>query len=101
MRRTLNEGTILALQSNASSTGSGETLWPGGTGMFTAEATWGGGTVTLQVKSFNGTWIAVGSDTTMTANGAARFTLPKGVKIRAAIATATAVYAAATVMSEE
>ena len=66
--------------------------WQGGQGMFTAEATWGGGSVRLQVQTLNGTWVDVGSDTTMTANGAAGFSLPAG-KIRALVATSTAVYA--------
>lgn len=79
------------LLSNASADGS-YVSWPGGRGIFTAEATWGGGTVTLQYKGPNGTAIAAGSDTTLTANGGGVFELPAG-DIRAAVATATAVYA--------
>ena len=89
--------TIITLASNASATQTG-VLWTGGPGTFSAEATWGGGTVTLQTLSGNGTWIAVGSDTTLTANGIAGFILPKGAQIRALIATATAVYAFAVPM---
>ncbi len=82
----------LVLCENASATPSGDVVWPGGPGFFSAEATWGGGTVSLQTMSPNGTWIAVGSDTTMTANGVAGFILPNGARIRVAITTATVVY---------
>ena|ERR1035437_3494337 len=84
---------MISLQENSSATGSFATPWAGGPGRFSAEATFGGGSVTLQVLSGNGTWMAVGSDTTLTAAGAAGFLLPHGAMIRAAIATATAVYA--------
>lgn len=80
----------LTLLSNASATGSA-VAWPGGRGMFSAEATFGGGTVKLQYKSFNGTWIDVGTSVTLTANGIAGFELPM-CEIRANVATATAVY---------
>ena len=79
------------LAQNASATG-GEVSWPGGEGVFMAEATWGGGTVKLQFKTPNGTWIDAGTETTLTANGAGAFLLPPCL-IRASIATATAVYA--------
>ena len=82
-----------ALAENASATPPGDTVWPGGTGMFTGEATFGGGSITLQVLTPNGTWVAVGSDTTLTAAGAAGFILPNGARIRASIAIATAVFA--------
>ena len=82
--------TPLALA--ASATGPG-VIWGGGPGAFSAEATWGGGTVTLQVQTATGTWIAVGPDTTFTANGIAGFLLPNGSVLRALIATATVVYA--------
>lgn len=84
--------TIITLANGVSATGP-SVSWSGGAGTFSAEATWGGGTVTLQVQSGNGTWIAVGSDTTMTANAIAGFILPKGAVIRALIATATVVFA--------
>lgn len=79
------------LLSNASETGSWVS-WPGGRGVFTVEATWGGGTVKLQYKGPNGTAIDAGSDATLTANGGCVFELP-AVDIRANVATATAVYA--------
>jgi len=82
----------LALLSNASATSSGA-FWPGGRGVFSAKATWGGGTVKLQYLAADGaTWIDAGSDTTLTADGGGVFELPAG-QIRANVATATAVYA--------
>ena len=91
--------TIITLAFNAASTTPGtNTTWVGGPGTFSAEGTFGGGTVTLQTLTGNGTWMAVGSDTTLTAAGIAGFILPKGAQIRALIATATAVYAYAVPM---
>ena len=81
----------LTLLSNASATGSA-VAWPGGRGLFSAEATWGGGTVKLQFKSANGTWIDVGTASTLTANGIVGFELPM-CQIRIDVTTATAVYA--------
>jgi hypothetical protein len=79
-----------------SGTDSDEYIWPGGDGVFDAVATWGGGNVSLEFLAADGsTWVAVGSDTTLSANGAGVFTLGEGVKIRANITTATAVYARA------
>jgi hypothetical protein len=75
------------LLSNASAT-STPVLWPGGKGTFLASATFGGGTVKLQVMGPDGTnYIDVGTDTTLTAAGGGRS------YIRANVATATAVYA--------
>jgi hypothetical protein len=78
------------LLSNASATGSA-VVWPGGQMYFTAEATFGGGTVKLQLQSQNGTWLDVPSGS-LTANGIVSLTVPAG-NIRANVATATAVYA--------
>lgn len=89
--------TILTLANGVSATGPSY-MWGGGPGTFSVEATFGGGTVTLQVQTGNGTWVAVGADTTFIANGIAGFLLPKGAMIRALIATATAVYAYAVPM---
>lgn len=83
--------TAYTLLSNASATGAWFP-WPGGRGDFRAEATFGGGSVTLQCKGPNGTAIPVSSATTLTANGRGTFELGPG-EIRAAVATATAVYA--------
>lgn len=83
-------GDVYTLASNASATGDA-VAWTGGRGVFMAEATWGGGTVKLQVQSPRGTWLDVTS-ASLTANGHLSFELPAG-PIRANIATATAVYA--------
>lgn len=72
--------------------------WPGGTGLFTVEATFGGGNVNLQVKSQNGTLLDVSAATKMTASGVASFTLPAGSLIQATITTSSAVYAYAIAM---
>lgn len=67
--------------------------WAGGSGIFTATGTFGGGTVKLQFLSLGGVWLDVGASVTLTANGCGGFTLPAGTSIRVNIATATAVYA--------
>lgn len=92
----LNHTYVLA--ENSAATPSTDVVWPGGLGMLTMEATWGGGNVALQVLSPIGTWIAVGTDTTMTVNGTAGFILPNGARIRVAITTATAVFAYASLI---
>ena len=50
--------------------------WPGGVGQFMAEGTWDGATCKMQVSPDDGTtWIDVGSDVTLTADGIANFEL--------------------------
>ncbi len=85
--------TGITLASNASATGNWF-FWPGGRGEFRVEATFGGGSVKLECKGPNGTAQEVGTDTNLTAAGGGIFELGAG-EIRAAIATATAVYAMA------
>lgn len=93
----LNKPPTFVMAQNASSSTLGMgVIWPGGPGAFSAEGTFGGGTITLQVQTLTGTWVAVGADTTFTSAGIAGFLLPNGSVIRALIATATAVYAYAT-----
>jgi hypothetical protein len=83
----------LDLLANASATGASMT-WRGGKGSFLVRAA-SYGTVTLQFLGPDGTtWIAAGSDTTLTADGGGNFELPPG-QIRAAISGATGVYAKA------
>jgi hypothetical protein len=86
----MTNGQRLDLAVNVSST-SGSQIWPGGRGVFMVEATWGGGTVKLQIQDPQGTWIDVPS-ASFTANGMMNFDLPPG-QIQASITTATAVYA--------
>lgn len=66
-------------------------FWLGGRGMLIAEATWGGGSVKLQFKSPNGTWMDYASGS-LSANGALMFELHP-CEIRAVVTTATGVYA--------
>jgi hypothetical protein len=87
------DGQAALLINNGSATSAAYT-WKGGEGTFMTKATWGGGTVKLQVLGPDGTtYIDVGSDTTLTADGGGNFSLPAGALIRANVATATAVYA--------
>ena len=53
-----------------------------------AEGTFGGGTVTPQKKSSDGTWIALGSET-LTADGAINVEVPVGSDIRANLASSS------------
>lgn len=64
--------------------------WDGGKGLFMAEATFGGGSVGLEIQTPNGTWVAL--ITALTADGVSTFSAPRG-KLRASVATATAAYA--------
>lgn len=80
------------LLSNASAT-SAVFDWPGGRGWFAAKATWGGGSVGLQyMLPDNTTYVA--AHTALTADGGVAFELPP-CKVKAVVATATAVYASA------
>lgn len=79
-----------------SSTGTGSAVqWEGGRLMFEAvSSSWGGGSVKLQVLLLDGTtWVDVGSDTTLTADGIGGAELPI-CSIRAVATTATGVTAA-------
>lgn len=84
--------TAITLASNASADGAWF-AWPGGMGEFRVEGSFPG-TVKLQCKGPNGTAQDVGTDTTLSAAGGGIFYLGAG-EIRAAITTATAVYAMA------
>lgn len=82
------------LLSNASADGDWF-MWPGGRGEFRVESdSWGGGEVKLQCKGPNGTAQDVGTETTLDADGGGIFELGAG-EIRAAVDTATGVYAMA------
>lgn len=81
----------LRLLENASATGSAM-QWPGGRAVFAVTATFGGGTVKLQMLGPDGsTWIDV-ADGSLTAAGTKVVEVPVG-QVRANVATATAVYA--------
>jgi hypothetical protein len=74
----------LDLLSNASATGA-PARWPGGRGSFLAEGSFGGASVSFQVKGPNGSWLDVGAEVTLTAPGVGNFELPEG-DVRAAVA---------------
>lgn len=58
---------------------------PGGTCVFLVAATFGGSTISLQIQLPDGsTWLAAGTQTTLTANGGGIVTLPP-CQIRAAV----------------
>lgn len=78
------------LSSNAGAGNGTSQSWPGGRGIFTAEATWAGGSAKLQFTTANGTWVDYPSGS-LTANGAILFELP-ATNIRVVIATSTACY---------
>lgn len=81
----------VTLLSNASATSSAS-KWPGGKGVFAVKATFGGGSVALQMRLPDGvTWFTP-ADGSLTADGAVIFELPP-CDIRALVTTATAVYA--------
>ncbi len=84
-------GGNLTLLSNAAAGNGNAFPWQGGRGTFTAEATFGGGSVKLQFLTLNGTWVDVASGS-LTAAGTLAFELPIG-QIRAVGTTASAIYA--------
>lgn len=79
------------LASNAGAGNGTAVQWPGGRGIFIAEATWSAGSAKLQFQSPNSTWIDYTSGS-LGANGGILFELPPG-QIRVVIATSTACYA--------
>lgn len=82
----------VSLLSNASATGAA-LYWAGGRGLFVAEATFGGGSVALEYQGPSGAWLSTPA-VSLTAAGGVIFELPP-CQIRAAVVTATAVYARA------
>lgn len=80
----------LNLLAGATANGAGNTFtWNGGNGLYLVEGTFGGGTCTLQCSLDGTTWVSVGSDGELTADGAVGFWLPP-CSIRANLAGATA-----------
>lgn len=81
----------------APAAGANEVQWTGGRGMFYVKATFGGGSVKLQQKAPDGTFMDVpatvnATTPSLTANGMAVFELPPG-ELKAVATTATGVYA--------
>ncbi len=84
--------TRIDLLSNAAAgNGAAFNLNVGGWYALIAEATWGGGSVKLQVQSPQGTWIDVTSSS-QSANGMVLLQLPPG-QYRGVVTTSTAAYA--------
>jgi hypothetical protein len=72
--------------------------WPGGSGNLMATATFGGGSVKLQVQMPDGTYVDV-DGVSLTAAGTKYFHLGPGL-IRAVVTTASAVYVYAAVAND-
>ncbi len=85
------ESQTKVLASNASATTGWE--YPPGDGQFivTAVASWGGGTVKLQIEAADGSAIDI-PDTSSTADNTFRVFMSRKDRIRVNIATSTAVY---------
>lgn len=81
----------VVLLENAGTGNGGDKIWPGGKAAFMAEATFGGGSVKLQIKLPQGTYADIAS-ASLTAAGIYVTDLPAGT-YRAVATTATAVYA--------
>lgn len=82
----------LILNDTATTQARNATYWEGGRGTMMVEAgSWGGGSVTLEYQSPQGTWIVAGPEGIITQNGLVGFELPPGY-VRATRATATGVY---------
>lgn len=83
----------VTLLTNGSATSAAQN-WPGGKGLFSVKATFGGGSVALQYLLPDLVTWATPTDGSLTADGGVVFELPP-VPIRALVTTATAVYATA------
>lgn len=80
-------GIRLATAASATTTG---VQWPGGKGVFSVQATWGGGTVAFQFQiADDSTWLTP-TDGSLTADGAFIVELPPCL-VRVSITTATGV----------
>lgn len=67
----------------------GEFAWSGGQGVMSADATWSGGNVALQMRNMaSGTWVTVPSAVSLTANGSILFWAPEG-SLQVIVTTAT------------
>lgn len=79
------------LLQNAGATGSAKEI-KAGKYIFMAEATWGGGTVKVQIESPNGTFVDL-ANASLTANGTSGVLYIPSGNCKGVVATATAVYA--------
>ncbi len=83
-------GTAVVLLSNAGTGNGADVSFSGGKAAFTADATFGGGSIKLQIKLATGTYADIAS-ASLTAAGIYVTDLPAGT-YRAVSATATACY---------
>jgi len=73
--------------------------WSGGEGMFIAEGTWNGATVTLQVRTTPArSFVSMGSTGVLTEDGAVAFVAPAGVQLRAIASVAVPTDVAASIL---
>lgn len=86
----MGHGDAVILMTNGTGNGS-DVFYSGGKAAFMAEATFGGGTVKLQIKLPQGTYFDV-ANVSLSAAGMVVSDLPAGT-YRAVATTATAVYA--------
>jgi len=82
----------LTLLENSGAATSAEKDWGGGYGCLFGEGSFGGGTLRLEAQTPNGTWVAVGATTTLSANGLGGFFLPE-CKIRVVATLGTGFFA--------
>lgn len=82
----------LALLENSGPATSPAFDWGGGYGCLFGEGTFSGGSLTLQVQTPRGTWIPVGTATTLSAAGLATFFLPE-CRIRVVATTGSGFFA--------
>lgn len=70
--------------------GSGEPVWISGEFLLVAAGTWDSGTLTVEIKSRDGTWSALNADTAHTsdATGQALYKVPGTHEVRATLAGA-------------
>lgn len=83
--------TLTLLENSGAATSAGKD-WGGGYGCLFGEGSFNGGSMALEAQTPNGTWIAVGTATTLTANGLGGFFLPE-CKIRVVTTLGTGFYA--------
>jgi len=89
----VSTSVTLTLLTNA--TASGDPVdWPGGAGEFAVEASaWNGASVALSKKGPNGTYISLGADVTLTANGFGAFYCGAGLLKAVVTGSPTGMYA--------
>lgn len=85
---------MFAIDTTMTSNDSTTCLWTGGDGVLYVSGTFGSGTVTLSASPSTGlalhnSFIALGANTTLTANGIAGFTMSTGMTLKVTLSGAT------------